>query len=335
MRFRRLRPWIWAGFFAAAAARAQTNAQEVFNFAHTPDIKSAQAMATAIRTVLETPQIKVSDDNPPSTLTVNGTPDQLKAAGWLFTELDQTAPAARVREYQLPSGAENIVRIYYVTTAHTIPQFQEIATAIRTVVEIRRLFTYNPQKAIIARSTPEQMDLFDWLLPLMDRPVNAKPQHSISPQSRVIPEPREETTMEVFYAGYAPSVKDFQTLATAIRTIAGIRRVFTYNEAQAIAIRGKQSELTMAEWLFNLLDQPGSGPASGSFSAGGPDDMVRAFDLSHAKASQDLPNVITQIRGSSKSQYAVSYGSRSILLLRGTTAQMAAAERLVEQLSKP
>jgi hypothetical protein len=315
-----------------ATASAQTT--EVFHFEHAQDTKSAQEMATAIRTALDIPQAKVSDDNPPSTLTLGGTADQIKAAGWLFTQLDQATPAGSMREYQLPAGTDNIVRIYYITNAQTIQQFQEIATAIRTIADIRRLYTYNSQKAIVARGDPDQMSFSDWLLPLMDPPLDAKPQHSISGQY-TIPDPHDEGTSRIFYVGYAPTIQDFQSLATGLRAIAQIRRVYTYNEARAIVLRGTPSQLTMAEWLFNVLDQPGNEPVSGSFSATGPDDVVRVFDLSQAKAGQDLPNVVSQIRSSTSNQYAFSFGSRSIMVLRGTAAQMAAAEHLVGQLSQP
>ena len=151
-----------------------------------------------------------------------------------------------------------------------------------------------------------------------------------------MPDPHDEGASQICYVGYAPTVKDFQSLATGLRTIAQIRRLDnTYNEAQAIALRGTKSELTMAEWLFNILDQPGNEPVSGSFSAAGADDVVRVFDLSQAKAGQDLPNVVSQIRASTKNQYAFSFGSRSIMVLRGSAAQMAAAEHLVGQLSQP
>ncbi|HEY6344084.1 MAG TPA: hypothetical protein VIY49_21520 [Bryobacteraceae bacterium] len=316
----------------AATASAQTNG--VFHFEHTQDTKSAQEMATAIRTVLDIPQAKVSDDNPPSTLTLGGTADQIKAAAWLFTQLDQAEPVGSMREYQLPAGTDNIARVYYVTNAQTIQQFQEVATAIRTIADIRRLYTYNLQKAIVARGSSDQMSFFDWLLPLMDRPVDAKPQHSISGQYTT-PDPLDGPTSRIFYVGYAPSVKDFQSLATGLRTIAQFRRVYTYNAAQAIALRGTESELSMAEWLFNVLDQPGNEPASGLFRAAGADDVVQVFDLSQAKAGQDLPNVVSQIRSSTGNQYAFSFGSRSIMVLRGTAAQMAAAEHLVGQLSQP
>ncbi|HEY6330853.1 MAG TPA: hypothetical protein VI756_16095, partial [Blastocatellia bacterium] len=239
-----------------------------------------------------------------------------------------------MREYQLPAGPDNIVRIYYVTNAQTIQQFQEIATAIRTIADIRRVYTYNLQKAIVTRGSSDQMSFVDWLLPLMDRPVDAKPQHSISGQY-TFPDPHDDGTSRIFYVGYAATIQDFQSLATSLRTIAQIRRVYTYNAARAIALRGTESELSMAESLFNILDQPGSGPVSGSFSATGPDDVVRVFDLSQAKAGQDLPNVVSQIRSSTRNQYALSFGSRSIMVLRGTAAQIAAAEYLVGQLNQP
>jgi hypothetical protein len=321
-------------FLIALAATANAQTTEVFHFEHTPDTKSAQEMATAIRTVLDIPQAKVADDNPPSTLTLGGTADQIKAAAWLFTQLDQAPPAASMREYQLPAGTDNIVRIYYVTSAQTVQQFQEIGTAIRTIADIRRVYTYNPQKAIVARGDSDQMGFADWLLPLMDRPLDAKPQHSISGQY-TIPDPHDEGTSRIFYVGYATSIRDFQSLATSLRTIAQLRRVYSYNAAQAIAVRGTETQVTMAEWLFNVLDQPGNEPVSGFFSATGGDDVVRVFDVSQAKAGQDLPNVVSQIRSSTSNQYAFSFGSRSIMVLRGTAAQMAAAEHLVGQLSQP
>lgn len=321
-------------FLIALAATASAQTTEVFHFEHTQDTKSAQEMATAIRTALDIAQVKVSDENPPSTLTLGGTADQIKAAGWLFTQLDQAEPVGSMREYQLPAGSDNIVRVYYITNAQTIQEFQEIATAMRTIADVRRLYTYNAQKAIVARGSSDQMSYVDWLLPLMDRPLDAKPQHSVSGQYTT-PDPRDEGTSRIFYVGYAPTVKDFQSLATGLRTIAQIRRVYTYNSARAIALRGTESELAMAEWLFNILDQPGNEPVSGSFSATGPDDVVRVFDLSQAKAGQDLPNVVSQIRSSSSNQYALSLGSRSIMVLRGSAAQMAAAEHLVEQLNQP
>ena len=317
----------------ASVAAAQTAQQRVFHFAHTADARSAQEISTAIRTVLEI-QGKVSTDNPPSTLTVTGTPGQLDAAGWVFTELDQEGPANGVAEYALPSGDENVLRIFHVTNAQTPQQFMEIATAIRTVGEIRRVFTYNPAKAILMRGTSDQAALFEWLLPLMDRPINSPAQHSVSPQ-KVIADPKEEGATQVFYVGNAQTPQNFMELATVIRSVAGIRRVFTYNDARTMVLRGTPSQLSMAEWFFNQVDQPGSALVTTQYQAPGADDVVRLFDLSQAKAGQNLANVIGQIRSSTKAQFALTYGGRSFLVLRGTAADMAAAEPLVRELNQP
>ena len=334
MRFNSPARLIGNGFLIAGAIVAQTTGQQVLRFAHTQNKQNAQEIATAIRSVLDIRQVSVSNDDPPSTLTLGGTDEQLKAAGWMFTELDQAAPASSTQEYRLSGTPDNVVRIYYVTNAQTAQQFMELATAIRTIADVRRLFTCTAPKAIVLRASVEQMRLVDWLLPNMDKPLGAK-SHQVSEQYAA-PDARDQGVTQVFYAGYAPAVKDFQALATALRGIAQIRSVFTYNAAQAIALRGTASELAMAEWLFNQLDQPPQpAAAAAEYQAPGPDDVVRVFDLSHAKTGQELPNIVAQIRSSSKTQAALSYGSRSILVLRGTAAQMLAAEQLVVQLNQP
>ena len=46
---------------------------------------------------------------------------------------------------------DEVVKTFYVTNATSAQEFQEIATAMRTVADIRRVFTYNAQKAMIVR----------------------------------------------------------------------------------------------------------------------------------------------------------------------------------------
>lgn len=65
---------------------------------------------------------------------------------------------------------DEVVKVFYVTNATSPQEFQEIATAIRTVVEIRRVFTYNAQKALIVRATADQMALAEKLIHDLDKP---------------------------------------------------------------------------------------------------------------------------------------------------------------------
>lgn len=65
---------------------------------------------------------------------------------------------------------DDVVKVFYVTNATTVQEFQEIATAIRTVAEIRRVFTYNAQRAMIVRDTVDKVALAEKLVHDLDKP---------------------------------------------------------------------------------------------------------------------------------------------------------------------
>lgn len=65
---------------------------------------------------------------------------------------------------------DEVVKVFYVTNATSVQEFQEIATAIRTVAEIRRVFTYNAQKALIVRGSRDQVALTEKLIHDLDKP---------------------------------------------------------------------------------------------------------------------------------------------------------------------
>ena len=63
-----------------------------------------------------------------------------------------------------------MVKVFYLTNATSVQEFQEIATAIRTVAEIRRVFTYNAQRAMIVRDTVDKVALAEKLVHDLDKP---------------------------------------------------------------------------------------------------------------------------------------------------------------------
>ena len=65
---------------------------------------------------------------------------------------------------------DQVVKVFYVTNATSVQEFQEIATAIRTVGDIRRVYTYNAQKAMVVRGTVDQVALADRLIRSLDKP---------------------------------------------------------------------------------------------------------------------------------------------------------------------
>lgn len=65
---------------------------------------------------------------------------------------------------------DHVVKTFYLSNTTTVQELQEIATAVRSVTEIRRLFTYNGQNAILIRGTVDQVALAEKLLSDLDKP---------------------------------------------------------------------------------------------------------------------------------------------------------------------
>lgn len=65
---------------------------------------------------------------------------------------------------------DNVVKVFYLQNITSVQELNEIATSVRSVTEIRRLYTYNAQNAVIARGTVDQVALVEKLLTDLDKP---------------------------------------------------------------------------------------------------------------------------------------------------------------------
>jgi len=65
---------------------------------------------------------------------------------------------------------DNVVKVFYLQNITSVQELNEIATSVRSVTEIRRLYTYNGQNAVIARGTVDQVALVEKLLTDLDKP---------------------------------------------------------------------------------------------------------------------------------------------------------------------
>jgi general secretion pathway protein D len=63
-----------------------------------------------------------------------------------------------------------VVKTFYLSNVNTVQELQEIATTVRAVTEVRRLFTYNGQFVIVIRGTVDQVALAEKLLQDLDKP---------------------------------------------------------------------------------------------------------------------------------------------------------------------
>ncbi len=221
----------------------------IFYLAHAATVQEFQETANAIRTVTEIR--RVFTYNGGRAMAVRGTPEQMAMAEWLVSELNQPNPGQSSAASEYRVGDDDVMRVLHVVNAKTVQDFQEIATLVRTTAEIRRMFTVNTPRAILIRSTPDQMAMAKWLLGELDKPAGAQ-QNQASGEYRV--PGAADDVVRVYYFANANSVQDFQAIANAVRTATEIRQVFTYNAERALAVRGTVNQLALAENLIHDLD---------------------------------------------------------------------------------
>jgi general secretion pathway protein D len=65
---------------------------------------------------------------------------------------------------------DQVVKVFYLRNITSVQEFQEIVTAVRSVTDIRRMFTYNAQNAVMCRGTVDQVALAEKLFHDLDKP---------------------------------------------------------------------------------------------------------------------------------------------------------------------
>lgn len=64
---------------------------------------------------------------------------------------------------------DEVVKVFYLKNVTSVQEFQEVVTAVRSVTDIRRMFTYNAQNAVMARGTVDQINLAEKLFHDLDK----------------------------------------------------------------------------------------------------------------------------------------------------------------------
>ncbi len=80
----------------------------------------------------------------------------------IFVTQDNTT---KRRDYE-----DQVVKVFYLKNVNTAQELQEIATDVRTVCDIRRLFTYTAQMALIVRAEADRVALAEKIIHDLDKP---------------------------------------------------------------------------------------------------------------------------------------------------------------------
>src|SRR5579872_2017832 len=154
--------------------------------------------------------------------------------------------------------------------------------------------------------------------------------------------PGEQIVDRVFHFTHTETPQGFQQIATVMRMVAGIRQLSVVEAPRVLTLRGTADQIALAEWLFNELDKPATGQPVQQVQnsivheyrvPGSSDDVVQVFYLTHTQTAQDLQEIVTAIRVIADIQ-RIFQCNVTCLALRGTAAQTALAQWLVDELDK-
>jgi type II secretory pathway component GspD/PulD (secretin) len=219
--------------------------------ANTP--QTTQEVLNSIRSVFEVQRITALSSN--RALVMRGTADQVAGTSWMINALDRPAGSpAPNPSYTFtadPNNARiapyNAVRIFYPQTPN--PQAtQEIVNSVRSITELQRVVAYNRLGAIVARGTPDQINMAEWLINALGKPAAATSQ---SPAQAVDQYPMAGSTdvARVFYLPPA-SPESLQEAVAQVRSTTRMQRVTSYSVSQAMVVRGSVGQVEMAAKLI-------------------------------------------------------------------------------------
>jgi hypothetical protein len=317
-----------------AQAPASQPLDQVLHFTHAETNRELQEIATNIRGITEIPQVSIDDAQ--RTLTLHGTAAQIALAEWLLNQWDNSAPAQppdNPAAHQYRMSSDDMVQVFHLAHAPTPQILQAMATDVRTVANIRRLFTYTESSIMTARGDASQLALAQWLVNQLDQPSSQVARNAGSHAYR--PAGTVDDVVRVFYPANPGTPQVLQEMATDVRTIADIRFLFVYPAATALIVRAPAADIALAEWLVNELDQPANQPprtpAPHEYRRPGTvDDVVHVFFLTHAESPR-LQQIATEVRSTSQVKRVFAYSPPHAVVVRGTAAQIALASRLITE----
>jgi hypothetical protein len=150
------------------AAVAGDTVARVFYLAHTETLQGVLEIVNTIRTIAEIQRVSLYT----KAVASRGTASQDALAEWLLNDLDTPAAESQdpvTHEYQMSGGSSDIVQVLHFPNK-TAQQLQQIASLIRTRLNVQRLFTCPSKSAVALRGTPSQVTLAGQLIKERDTP---------------------------------------------------------------------------------------------------------------------------------------------------------------------
>lgn len=320
--------------FASLVFAQEATESRVFHFHHIEKSQDMLEAATLVRTISDLKQASVEEAR--KTMSVTGPAPLVRTAEWVFLELDrQSFPDFATKEFKVPNKEDDVARVFFIHNAPTAQNFQEIATTVRTITDMRGVFTMNTPRAVAVRGTADQLAATEFLVHQLDQPANV--ERTDSREYSMIDTSREKATaVRVFYLPYTSTVQQFQEVATLVRTLAEMRRVFTVNASKALVVRGTPEQVAFNEWVVKELAKPVTPQVTASELHSYPDptpshaDFARVFYVKNVASVAAFQRIATQIRTETQMRRVFTYNTSYAIAVRGDEAQLARAQQILD-----
>jgi hypothetical protein len=271
-------------------------------------------------------------------ITVNGTEEQISLAAWLAKELND-APSSRqamvAHEYPGTAGSNDDVRVYFLANTNTPQELQEAVNITRSVADIMRFFPCNEIRAIVARGTPQQIEMSQWLLGELDQPAGSlKPGHREHPYPS---DPRASLT-QIYVLTNIDTPQGIQEIVNGTRSLADVQRCFPYNSRRVLAMRASTEQIAFADWILGQLDKPAAAAPDTAtheykYNTGNARDtasVARVFFLNHVEGPQQLMELVAEVRTATNIQRTFPNSQARAIMMRGTGDQISRAELMLK-----
>ena len=230
-------------------------------------------------------------------------------------------------------------RVFHFAHIDTTQGFQEIATTIRALVEIRELSLDIAQRSLTLRGTSDQIALVERLFNQLDssgsKQLPAQNQNSSANEYRM--SGSNEDIVRVFYLPPTETVQGLQEIITLLRTVADVRRIFGCTAQRAVPLRGTPDQVALSEWLINQLETPRNGNSTTQEyrMPGSSDDVVHVLYLTHTETPRGAQEINILIRSTANVHRTFFYSGSRAIALRGAVDQVAQAEQIIHEMDKP
>jgi hypothetical protein len=233
--------------------------------------------------------------------------------------------------------ASGVDRTFHLTNAPDARGFQELATILRTVGQIRSLAIDVSSSAISVTGTPAEIEIAEWTIHAFDRP--AVPEQLINDTS--VQEYRapgaKDDLVRMFYLANVDTPQSMQEILTVLRTVGAIRYIFNYTPLHALAVRGTTDEIALAAWAIHELDQQPTAEKEGIHQFKSSDSrypVVRALYPAH-HAPDDIQDAVKILRTQQHIPRVFYHTARGALILAGSADQMEQAAQLIAAKDHP